>query len=65
MITYLVQTVGGSGILPAAAMLIFMAGFVTIVVRTAGIDRNRIKRLSRLPLDDIEKEGTGGDDSLR
>ena len=49
--------VEGIGIFPAVSLVLFMAVFTRVVVYALRLDRNRVRQMAALPLDESECDG--------
>jgi len=56
------RSIEGIEIYPIVALLIFFAFFVGVIVWSVGIDKERLRELSLLPLDGERAKTTGGSD---
>ena len=48
----ILTTIDGVAVFPVVSLVLFVAVFVAVLIRTARLDRGRLDRCARLPLDD-------------
>jgi cytochrome c oxidase cbb3-type subunit IV len=56
------RSIEGIEIYPIVALLIFFAFFVGVIIWSARMDKEQLRELALLPLDDEVPKTTGGDD---
>jgi hypothetical protein len=56
MYTEVLRDIDGISIFPIVSLVTFVLVFSIVLVRTARLDRSRLDRLARLPLDGMDPE---------
>jgi len=60
MLSQYVQSIDGTGIAGVVFLLVAIAAFVLIVIRTLRADRQHLRFMEHLPLDEQQGENTPG-----
>lgn len=59
------RAIDGIAIFPVISLVLFVAVFATVLVRTARMDRRRLDRCAQLPFDEAARPRSDGPDSRR